>query len=90
MLSTLNHREAERVPIDIGGTFATGINIAAYEALKEHLGIQTETVVASRRSQISEVEEEVRQRLGIDTYPLLPRALEGAETVCPNGAYGDE
>lgn len=90
VLSALNHREPDRVPIDIGGTFATGINVAAYEALKEHLGIQTETVVASRRSQISQVQEEVRQRLGIDSYPLLPRAPEGAEVIYPDGSYRDE
>lgn len=90
VLSALNHREPDRVPIDIGGSFATGINVAAYEALKERLGVQTETVVASRRSQIAEVEEEIRQRLGIDTYPLLPRAPEGAEVIYPDGSYRDE
>ena len=90
VLRALNHREPDRVPIDIGGSFATGINVAAYEALKEHLGVQTETVVASRRSQIAEVEEEIRQRLGIDTYPLLPRAPERAEVIYPDGSYRDE
>ncbi|MGB5932487.1 MAG: hypothetical protein WBH57_05415, partial [Anaerolineae bacterium] len=90
VLRALNHREPDRVPIDIGGSFATGINVAAYEALKEHLGVQTETVVASRRSQIAELEEEVRERLGIDTYPLLPRAPEGAEVIYPDGSYRDE
>lgn len=90
VLRALNDREPDRVPIDIGGSFATGINVAAYEALKEHLGVQTETVVASRRSQIAEVEEEIRQRLGIDTYPLLPRAPEGAEVIYPDGSYRDE
>lgn len=90
VLTALSHREPDRVPIDIGGSFATGINIAAYEALKEHLGIQSETVVASRRSQIATVEEEIRRRLAIDTYPLLPRAPEGAEVIYPDGSYRDE
>jgi uroporphyrinogen decarboxylase len=89
-LTALNHREPDRVPIDIGGSFATGINVAAYEALKEYLGVESEMVVASRRSQIAMVEEEIRQRLGIDTYPILPRAPEGAEILYPDGSYRDE
>ena len=90
LLTALNHREPDRVPIDIGGSFATGINIAAYEALKEYLGVKSETVVASRRSQIAMVEKDVRQRLGIDTYPILPRTPEGTEILYPDGSYRDE
>lgn len=90
VLTALDHREPDRVPIDIGGTFATGINIAAYEALKDCLGVESETIVASRRSQIAMVEEDVRQRLGIDTYPILPRSPEGAEILYPDGTYRDE
>jgi len=90
LLAALKHREPDRVPIDIGGTFATGINIAAYEGLKRYLGLESETVVASRRSQIAVVEEEIRRRLAIDTYPLLPRAPERAEVIYPDGSYRDE
>lgn len=90
VLTALSHREPDRVPIDIGGSFATGINIAAYEDLKRYLGVESETVVASRRSQIATVEEEIRRRLAIDTYPLLPRAPEGAEVIYPDGSYRDE
>jgi len=90
LLTALSHLEPDRVPIDIGGTFSTGINIAAYEALKRYLGVESETVVASRRSQIAMVDEEIRRRLAIDTYPLLPRVPEGAEVIYPDGSYRDE
>jgi uroporphyrinogen decarboxylase len=86
----LEHREPDRVPIDIGGSFSTGINIAAYEALKRYLGQESESIVASRRSQIAMVEEEIRRRLAVDTYPLLPGAPEGAEVIYPDGSYRDE
>ena len=88
--AALEHREPDRVPIDIGGSYATGINIVAYEALKRHLGLESETVVASRRSQIAMVEEDIRRRLAIDTYPLFPRAPEGSEVIYPDGSYRDE
>ena len=34
VLAALNHEEPDRVPIDLGGTLATSINIGAYEKLK--------------------------------------------------------
>ena len=37
----LDHREPDRIPIDLGGTFATSITKAAYVPLREHLGLPT-------------------------------------------------
>ena len=38
VLTALEHKEPDRVPIDLGGTAVTGINIHALRRLKEHLG----------------------------------------------------
>ena len=50
VLCALSHEEPDRVPIDFGGTLSSTINIAAYECLKEYLGIPGETDVMSVRS----------------------------------------
>ena len=74
--AALNHMTTDRPALDIGGSYATGINTAAYRNLKTHLQLDTPTELASKRSDIARVEEVVRSRLGIDTYPLLTGAPE--------------
>ena len=90
VLAALNHREPDRVPLDIGGSLATGINVGAYRALKEFLGLDTPTVLMSRRSQTAVVEDTVRERLGIDTAGILARGPLDAEVLLPDGGYRDE
>ena len=41
VLAAINHQEADRVPIDLGG-FQTGIHKNAYKALIDHLGLDEE------------------------------------------------
>ena len=88
--AALEHRLPDRVPLDIGGSYATGINSRAYENLKAHLGIDTPTRMASQRSDIGWVEEGVRSRLGIDTYPLLPGVPDGSVVQLSADSYRDE
>ena len=57
ILTTLAHKEADRVPFDLGGTHTTGINIHAYQALLNHLGIEEEVKITSLSSQLAEVGE---------------------------------
>jgi uroporphyrinogen decarboxylase len=90
VLAALNHREPDRVPLDIGGSLATGINVGAYRALKEFLGLDTPTVLMSRRSQTAVVEDTVRERMGIDTSGILARGPSSAESLLPDGGYCDE
>jgi uroporphyrinogen decarboxylase len=88
--AALRHQQPDRVPLDVGGTYATGINTRAYQALKLHLGLDSPTQTASQRSDIAWVEEAVRARLGIDTYPLLPGIPDGGVTPLTAESYRDE
>lgn len=90
VMAALNHHEPDRLPFDIGGSLATGINVAAYQALKEFLGLDTPTALASRRSQTAVVEDAVRERLGIDTVGILARSPSDADFLLPDGGYRDE
>jgi uroporphyrinogen decarboxylase len=76
----LNHQEPDRVPIDFGGTTATGIQVTAYDRLKKLLGIETPSLITNRRAQLVAVEEVIKNRLhadvdGIESNPpsSLPR-----------------
>ncbi|MCX8068861.1 MAG: methyltransferase [Anaerolineae bacterium] len=69
--TALNHREPDRVPIDLGATPVTSISAVAYARLKRYLGIDDEPVrVADILLQLAEVEEPVRRRFGVDVVGL--------------------
>lgn len=91
VLRAVNLEEPDRVPIDLGGTHITSITTPAYEKLKAHLGIKSETAFLSRRSHIVIPDEEVLRRFNVDTRIVLPEALEEAgREISPDGTYVDE
>lgn len=66
VLAALDHREPDRVPIDLGGN-QTGIHKLAYRALLDHLGIRDEPVIMDAVQQLARPCEAVLQRLRVDT-----------------------
>ncbi|MHB1415780.1 MAG: uroporphyrinogen decarboxylase family protein [Chloroflexota bacterium] len=70
LLTSLAHREPDRVPLDLGAGIACSIHVQAYEHLKRYLGLDTPTTVTGRFSQIANVEEEVLRRFDVDVRPL--------------------
>ncbi|MCX6089457.1 MAG: methyltransferase [Candidatus Atribacteria bacterium] len=73
VLSTLNHMEPDRIPLDLGGTSVTGIHVSSLHSLKVALGLITpdEPVkVSNPFLMLGEVDEDLRRVLGIDTIPL--------------------
>ena len=42
VLSSLSHREPDRVPMDFGGTIDTSIAVAGYERLKKRYQLEAE------------------------------------------------
>jgi len=70
VLAALDHREADRVPIDLGGTRQSGIAAAAYHQLKRRLGLDTPTRVFDLYQMLAEVEEPLLKRFGADVVNL--------------------
>jgi len=66
VLTALDHREPDRVPIDLGGN-QTGIHKAAYEALIERLGLVEEIEIMDAVQQLARPSEAVLERLRVDT-----------------------
>ena len=66
----LDHREPDRVPLDLGSTGNTGITAIAYQKLLSYLGVEAEVVVWDRMQQLALPDERVLLRLGIDTRGL--------------------
>ncbi len=66
----LNHRQPDRVPLDLGSHPNASIHIKAYENLKSYLGVQTETKVMHRWMQVAQIDEAVLTHFEIDTRRL--------------------
>jgi uroporphyrinogen decarboxylase len=66
LLRALNHREPDRVPIDLGGTPTSTISIGALENLKSYLGLKNSTRSMSNIFLTAYPDEEIIQGFGID------------------------
>ena len=67
---TINFEEPDRVPIDLGGMRATGINAVVYDRLKQQLGIRTRTRLRDPLQILAEVELPVLEAIGGDVVGL--------------------
>ena len=70
VFAALDHRQPDRVPIDLGGSIVTGINAMGYARLKRRLGLAGPVRVASVILLLAEVEEELLNRWGVDVLPV--------------------
>jgi len=73
---SLNHQEPDRVPLDLGGTFVTGIAASALHRLRRHLGLAGRPVrVFDLLQMLGEVEMDLVERLALDVLPVDPPAV---------------
>ena len=91
VLTALDHRVPDRVPVDIAGTFASTLNRHAYEALKSYLGVEPRpTQLSSRRSQTASIDEDVLVKLDVDCRGLITTGPENRpDRELPDGSYLD-
>jgi uroporphyrinogen decarboxylase len=87
VLTALNHKEPDRVPIDLGG-FVSTIEAAAYEDLKKYLGIKKETMITVRAH--TAVDEEILEMFKVDTRYIRPFPTQKWEEVNKHDSIIDE
>jgi len=68
----LEHKEADRVPLDLGGAAVTGININALRNLRKHLGFSGEPQLRDRITQLAWTGSDVIEHLGVDVLTVAP------------------
>jgi uroporphyrinogen decarboxylase len=79
--TALTHREADRVPYDLGGTILTGIHERAYRRLREHLKLpEAEIQIEDPIQQLARVHDDVKERLEVDVYGVNPSKPRGIGT----------
>lgn len=87
--STLDHREPDRIPFDLGGSEVTGINIHALNRLQKLLGLSGEAKVLDQVTQTAETGDDVRDRLKVDVKNVQPLPPSSAGPARDLGLVGD-
>jgi len=73
LLTALNHREPDRVPVDLASTQVTGISVMAYQNLRSFLGLPNEEPnISDAIQQICIPADDILTKFGIDTRGLWP------------------
>ncbi|MHB1484173.1 MAG: uroporphyrinogen decarboxylase family protein [Saccharofermentanales bacterium] len=71
ILAAINHKEPDRVPVDLGATPSSGISAIAYKNLKKYLGITSgHTRVYDVVQQVAQPENMILDRFGIDVIDI--------------------
>ncbi|HDL18720.1 MAG TPA: methyltransferase [Bacteroidetes bacterium] len=74
VLTTLNHKTADKIPMDFGGTGVTGIHIKIVAALRDYYGLEKRPVKAFEPYQmLGLVEDDLAEAMGIDVVGLHGR-----------------
>ncbi|CAB1078111.1 hypothetical protein JY97_12990 [Alkalispirochaeta odontotermitis] len=95
ILITLNHREPDRIPFDLGSCQVTGIHVVAYRNLRRALGLpEIEIAMCDAVQQLATIDDELGRRLNIDTRGLYPLNSHNWQVVEKDAgeywAYQDE
>jgi len=94
VLAALDHKEPDRVPIDLGGTNVTSLEVEAYVNLREFLGMKVDPEPEITHIQQGTVypREDFLQHFGVDfrtiTMEKAPRWV--AVSKEPDGSWVDE
>jgi uroporphyrinogen decarboxylase len=70
ILKSLDHRQPDKVPIDLGSSTVTGISAIAYNNLKKLLNISKSTKVFDVVQQLANVDMEIIDLLGVDALDI--------------------
>ena len=72
--AAINHRQPDRVPVDFGSTFITGIHCSVVAALRDHYGLEKRPVkVCEPYQMLGLVEDDLLDAMGVDVVSIFPR-----------------
>ena len=72
--TALAHQQPDRVPVDFGSSFITGIHCSVVEKLRDHYGLEHRLVKDVEPYQmLGLVEDDLKDAMGIDVTSIFPR-----------------
>lgn len=74
VLKSLKHEQPDRLPMDFGSSFITGVHCSVVEELRRHYGLEPRPVkVCEPYQMLGEVEEDLLDAMGLDVQPIFPQ-----------------
>ncbi|MGC2510318.1 MAG: hypothetical protein WA430_07100, partial [Acidobacteriaceae bacterium] len=74
LITALNHKQPDRIPIDFGGTAVTGLHVSCVAGLREHYGLEKRPVRVHEPFQmLGLIEDDLADAMGIDVVAVFPR-----------------
>ncbi|MCP4639041.1 MAG: methyltransferase, partial [bacterium] len=70
ILAACEHREPDKLPVDFGGGFQTGMHVSVVYQLRQHLGLDkpgTPVKVVEVYQMLGEIKADLGEALGVDT-----------------------
>jgi uroporphyrinogen decarboxylase len=78
----LNHQEPDRLPVDLGATVMTSLNVQAYRNLRQYLGFKpVEVRIADVVQQLVYVDDDVRDYVQVDVRGVNPNASQASARI---------
>ncbi len=93
VITTLNHQEPDRVPLDLGATIVTTMTRIAYENLRGYLGMPADTAIRTSHRQMDTVypAEDMFRHYGADVRPVCMKSPWGFQArEMPDDSFYDE
>ncbi|NLM94700.1 MAG: hypothetical protein GX165_03980 [Firmicutes bacterium] len=82
LLAAINHREPDRVPVDLGATAVTSLHIDTHRKLKAHFGINDpEETIVNRMMQTVLPHEEILKRFDVDVRGVFMGRLDSRPEI---------
>jgi uroporphyrinogen decarboxylase len=79
LLASINHKQPDKVPIDLGSSTVTGISAIAYNNLKAYLNISSPTRVFDVVQQLANVDMKIIDMFGVDALDINRVTTEAGE-----------
>jgi hypothetical protein len=74
VITSLEHRPPDRIPIDFGSSFITGIHCSVVEQLRDYFGLPRSPVkVIEPYQMLGLVDNDLKDAMGIDVTAIFPR-----------------
>ncbi|MEN8193862.1 MAG: uroporphyrinogen decarboxylase family protein [Bacteroidota bacterium] len=70
VLASIDHKEPDKVPVDLGAHPSSGISAMAYNNLKKHLGYDHPTKVYDVVQQLAEPDDSIIEHFGVDVLDV--------------------
>lgn len=88
LLTSLNFKEPDHVPLDLASTQVTGISLIAYKNLCNYLGLsEPDPIIPDKIQRICLPDENIMQKFGVDIRGLWPLMNANDFTDNPDGDY---